>query len=80
MYSGMIYIAPNSIRDGEIGEAFQIFLDWETLYSPFYINSCAARVTKMLLTTVSVRTDGAHIEHTGRDDLDLKSGTLYSLT
>jgi hypothetical protein len=76
----MIYTAPNSVRDGKVGEAFQIFLDWEAHYSLSPIDLCAARVARMLSTTVSVRTDGAHIEYTWRNDLDLKSGTLHSLT
>lgn len=74
MYSGMIYTAPNSVRDGEVGKAFQIFLDWEATYT------YAARVARMLSTTVSVRTDGEHIEYAGRNDLNLKLGTLHSLT
>jgi hypothetical protein len=76
MYSGMIYTAPNSVRDGEVGKAFQTFLDWEADYSL----SEYARVARMLSTTVSVRTDGEHIEYAGRNDLNLKSGTLHSLT
>jgi hypothetical protein len=80
MYSGMIHTAPNSVRDGEVGKAFQTFLDWEADSSRSSRSTCAARVARMLSTTVSVRTDGEDIEYARKTDLNLKSGTLHSLT